>query len=94
VRFTTFHLVCPSGHRTKSLQWDTVPFVCQTCDAPADIDTPTRAHGIVPDDIPGGLLVPHAICHADGSPKRYYSRSEMDRAARARGWVRDGETPK
>jgi hypothetical protein len=91
-------MVCSAcDHRFKSLQWDYEPFACPSCHAfpaPAIEDTPTRAHGIVPDDIPGGMLVPHAICHADGTPKRYYSRSEMDRAARARGWVRDGETPK
>jgi hypothetical protein len=94
VRFTTWHLECPCGWRGKSLQWNTDPFVCETCGGPAAPEQPLRAHGIVPDDIPGGMLVRDAICNADGTPKRYYSRSEMDRAARAAGWVRHGETPK
>jgi hypothetical protein len=96
MRFTTWHLVCPMcDWRGKSLQWDYEPFVCEKCQRPAVIDTPGgRAAAVIPDEIPGGVLVPHAICHPDGTPKRYYSRSEIDRAARAAGWVRDGETPK
>lgn len=42
------------------------------------------------DDIPGGVLIHHGICHDDGTPRRYYSKSEMARAAQARGltnWV-------
>lgn len=42
------------------------------------------------DDIPGGLLVEHGICNPDGTPRRYYSKSEMAREAKRRGltnWV-------
>lgn len=59
----------------------------------ADHGSVTR-FSVIGDDIPGGMLVPHAICHPDGTPKRYYTKSSMAAAARAKGWVRDGETPK
>lgn len=39
------------------------------------------------DDIPGGLLVPHAVCNADGTPKRYYTKSDIAKAAKAAGWT-------
>lgn len=43
------------------------------------------ANGVIPDDIPGGVLMEHGICNSDGSPRRYYSKSEMAREAKARG---------
>lgn len=46
------------------------------------------------DDIPGGLLVRHAICNPDGTPKKYYSKSEIRKAAHEAGYVIGGETPK
>ena len=55
-------------------------------------DTLTRLHNrpgnaapVHGDDIPGGLLIKHGICNPDGSPKRYYSKTEIQKAARAAG---------
>lgn len=42
------------------------------------------AHG---DDIPGGLAVPHAVCHPDGTPRVFYSKKEILKEAKARGWT-------
>jgi len=41
---------------------------------------PRRANAVIPDDIPGGVVIEHGICNDDGSPRTYYSRSEMKRA--------------
>ena len=49
---------------------------------------------IATDDIPGGLLVRHAICHPDGTPKRYYSKTEIKRAANEAGYTIGGDTPR
>jgi hypothetical protein len=38
-----------------------------------------------PDDIPGGVWIEHGLCNADGSPRKYYSKSDMRREAKARG---------
>jgi len=40
---------------------------------------------VIPDSIPGGIEIAHGLCNADGTPHRYYSRSEMRDEARARG---------
>ena len=37
------------------------------------------------DAIPGGLEIAHGLCHADGSPRRFESRSEIRRACAERG---------
>lgn len=44
----------------------------------------SNVHG---DDIPGGMLIHHGICNEDGTPRRYYSYSEMAREAERRGVV-------
>lgn len=50
--------------------------------------------GIIGDDIPGGLDVKHGICNPDGTPRRYYSKSEIRKAAADAGYSIHGETPK
>jgi hypothetical protein len=37
------------------------------------------------DDIPGGLEIRHGLCNADGSPRKYYSKTEIAREAKKRG---------
>ena len=39
------------------------------------------------DDIPGGIWIKNGICNPDGTPRRYDSKSEMRREAKARGLV-------
>jgi hypothetical protein len=45
------------------------------------------ANGVVDDSIPGGLEIKNALCHPDGTPKRYDSHSDIKRAAAAAGWT-------
>lgn len=44
-----------------------------------------RTASVHGDDIPGGVLMYHGVCNADGSPRRYYSKSEIAREAARRG---------
>ena len=53
-----------------------------------------QASNVIGDDIPGGLLIEHGICNADGTPRRFYSKKEIRDTARKQGWTRDGDTPK
>jgi hypothetical protein len=39
------------------------------------------------DDIPGGVEIHNAICNADGSPRRYYSKSEIKLACEMKGII-------
>lgn len=43
---------------------------------------------VIGDDIPGGVDILHGICNDDGSPKRYYTKSDINKAAKAKGLVR------
>src|SRR5262245_26740442 len=47
----------------------------------------TKGHAVAPDDIPGGIEIQHALCNPDGSPRRYYSRSAIEREAARRGYT-------
>lgn len=46
---------------------------------------PMGANSAIGDDLPGGVLIEHGICNDDGSPKRYYTKSSMTKAAKAKG---------
>lgn len=48
-------------------------------------DHTTLPHAVVGDDIPGGVLIRHGICHANGRPKRYDSKTDIRKAAKAKG---------
>jgi len=50
--------------------------------------------GIIGDDIPGGLDVKHGVCWPDGTPRRFYSKSEIRKAAYVAGLTMADETPK
>ena len=96
--FKRENVSCPCGWRGYAFMWhyDTSK-PCPTCGAAATrdaVDAPNQAPGVIPDDIPGGLDVKNAICNEDGSPRRYYSRSEIRREAAQRGYTIMGETPK
>lgn len=52
---------------------------------------PTSSPTIHGDSIPGGIEIKHGICHADGTPKKYYSHSEIHKAAKAKGYVNQPE---
>lgn len=48
---------------------------------------PRPANGVIPDEIPGGIEIKHALCNEDGSPRRYYSKSAIRKEAEARGYT-------
>jgi hypothetical protein len=60
---------------------------CDSCGGPTERLWKSSTGGVLSDDIPGGVLIEHGLCAADGSPKRYYSKSEIARAARERGLI-------
>lgn len=46
------------------------------------------------DDIPGGVEIRHGLCNEDGTPRRYYSKTDIRREANRRGLTQKGDTPK
>ena len=69
---------------------------CERCYRPLDVGEHglgvcplerRRSNAIWTDDIPGGVLIANGICNADGTPKRYYSRSAIKEACDAKGMI-------
>lgn len=67
----------------EPITFDTL-VVCE-CGGPTHRVFTSKANGVIGDDIPGGYWVRHGICNEDGSPKKYYSKSDMIKAAKEKG---------
>ena len=80
-----YDLTCVNGHeqRDKYLKLGERP-PCPECGLPTETlwDSPPNVIG---DDIPGGYVVRHGLVNEDGSPRKYYSKSEMLKEAKRRG---------
>lgn len=63
--------------------------LCPSCGAPTQrVWLPGSTPAVIPDEIPGGILIRHGLCDPiTGDPVRYYSKSEMVREAKRRGLV-------
>jgi hypothetical protein len=46
---------------------------------------PMGTNDVIGDDIPGGIEIRHGLCNEDGTPRRYYSKSEIAKEAARRG---------
>ena len=44
-----------------------------------------RAPATIADSIPGGINIKHGLCNPDGTPRRFDSKSDIRREAKARG---------
>lgn len=69
--------------------------ICDRCYQPTDqgehglylcpLEPRHMAPVVRPDDIPGGLEIHHGLCNEDGTPRTYYSRSEIRLECERRG---------
>lgn len=65
--------------------------LCPKCSQPLVVgEWPFCPHGIgssnaISDSIPGGIEIRHGICNEDGTPHRYYYKSDMIKEAKRRG---------
>lgn len=69
---------------------------CERCYQPADVGEhglylcplePRRSAAVWADDIPGGLVIHHGLCHEDGSGRRFNSRSEIRAACKEKNLI-------
>lgn len=60
---------------------------CEKCGKITERAWLTKPAAVIQDSIEGGIWIRHGICNPDGSPKKYYSKSEMRKAAEAKGLV-------
>lgn len=60
---------------------------CPECGAATDRNwgSSGRAAAVVADEIPGGVWIRNGLVNDDGSPRKYYSHSEMRLEAKRRG---------
>jgi putative FmdB family regulatory protein len=76
------------GEQFDRLEPITPPDVaCPKCGSPTERAWCSKAPGAIPDNVPGGIHVSNALCHEDGSPRRFDSKSEMHRYAKEHGWT-------
>jgi len=83
-----YDLTCPNKHEQVDvyLKLGERP-PCPQCGEPTETLW-RKSSGIIPDDIPGGILIEHGLCDpVTGEPRRYYSRSEIAKEAARRGLV-------
>jgi hypothetical protein len=81
-----YDLVCENGHRhlDQFLKLGERP-PCRDCGASTDTLWEGRGNAVSQDSIEGGVLIHHGLCYPDGTPRRFYSKSEIARAAAEKG---------
>lgn len=87
------------GNKSKLMCWDyeLVNTKCGTCLQGFLYPVSSRPDStlmIATDDIPGGLEIKHGLCNPDGSPRKYYSKTEIKQEANRRSYTIGGDTPK
>lgn len=60
---------------------------CEECQGTVTQQFKASNYNVIGDDIPGGIVIRHGLCNPDGSPRKYYSKSEMAKEAERRGLV-------
>lgn len=82
---TCDHVVLDSLESMK----DTTPRVCPLCERKTLVRAVSQGHanGVTDDSIPGGLVIKHGLCWPDGSPRKFYSHSEIRKAEKELGWT-------
>lgn len=87
-------LICKNDHISNDQIVTEDKLLCPVCGEEADSYWANSNIMVVGDDIPGGIWIKHGICNPDGTPKKYYSKSEIREAAAEKGLTISGETPK
>lgn len=78
---------------TLSLTIFKTSLICRACLA-IERGNIVQAHSVITDEIPGGVLIQHGVCHEDGTPRKFYSKSAIREAAFQQGYFQGNDTPK
>lgn len=79
---------CPDGHlMLECYEKVTHPDIpCKECGKETKrVILTAKSRTVISDEIPGGIEIRHGLCNEDGSPRRYYSKSEIAKEAAKRG---------
>ena len=96
-----FDYVCSKCGHTEIDVWEPVrvevrycrertpqgPWQVLVCGAKLERAWLTKPPTVIGDEIPGGIDIKNGICWPDGSPRRYYSKSDMKKEADKQGLV-------
>jgi hypothetical protein len=80
---------CAQGHE-KIDCWEPISapdVACLECGERTERVMLSKASSVSQDSIEGGVWIRHGLCWPDGSPRRFDSKSEIAREAKARGLV-------
>lgn len=67
--------------------------LCEKCGGQTEW-LPSAGTNIANDEIPGGIIIRHGLVNEDGSPRKFYSKTDMKRAANELGLTMFGDSPK
>lgn len=79
---------CVNGHTMLDLyeKINSEDPACKDCGEVAKrVLLPGRVNSVAADEIPGGIWIRHGLCNPDGSPRKYYSKSEIAAECKRRG---------
>ena len=85
--------LCSNGHQLIDC-WEPInspEVLCKACQAPTERVWLTKPAAVIGDDIPGGIWIRHGLCNTDGTPRKYYSKTEINAEAKRRGLVNQVE---
>ena len=95
-----WEFICPICEEiTKRWEWsyDLGQQLCEKCNVTLELYQEERgkAPGIISDSIPGGIEIRHGLVDPKtGAPRKFYSKTEIKRAANEAGLNWSGDTPK
>lgn len=94
---STLMIFCEACDReSRSVWFAGKPLICLNCNGPAmpveDVKY-GEAPGLMTDDIPGGIEIRHGLVDENGNPRKFYSLTEIKRAANEAGLKIGGDTP-
>lgn len=83
-----YDLTCPNNHHQIDilLKLGERP-PCPICGEPTSTLWQGKFGAVIDDSIPGGLVIRHGLCNEDGSPRTYYSKTEIRAEEQKRGYT-------
>jgi hypothetical protein len=83
-----FDWKCPNDHIEEHYigRWTgNETSMCSLCsEISTRVFVPGHANSVIGDEI--DITIKHGLCHPDGTPRRFRSRAELERAKKKAGW--------
>ena len=95
--FKEWNFTCACGWKGRLLAWDyeLLQQNCPTCSMPVHTEEASpmgAAPGVIGDEL-NNYAAKHGVCHPDGTPRVFHSKTDLKRALNEKGLVIYGDTP-